>query len=97
MDDKYCDYHNQDWVNRFNGLRNANYITRIEGNTLYIVNQTKRKIPTYKHFFGLFYIKTEAFEEKNSPYICILPMVKIHENTLIEILEAWNINVINRK
>lgn len=90
--DKYCDYHNPEWCKRFNGLRNAHYKIKIEGNTLYVIYQATERIPVYKKLFGNIYRKTNEFK-RNETSVCALVMCKLKESTLINVLESYGFEI----
>lgn len=41
-----CDYGSIDFINKFNGLKNGDYRTKIDGNTFYIENKVPSKLFT---------------------------------------------------
>jgi len=86
---KYCDYHNPDWVARFNNLKNYNYTTAIEGNTLYILHNNEHEY-VYKKIIGNIYAKMND-KPKRPKAVAWFAMVNMQEQTLIEILESFSL------
>lgn len=90
MDERYCDYSNPEWVEKFNGVRNANYETKIDGNTFYILNRSQRSMPIYKRLFGNIFKQTGCkFERKQM--LVMLVMCKVHEQAIIDIMISYGL------
>lgn len=88
----YCDYHSTEWCKRYDGLRNAYYKVKIDGNTLYVIHQATERVPIYKKIFGNIYRKTNKFE-RNETAICTLVMCRMKESTIIDVLKSFSFDV----
>lgn len=87
----YCDYANQKWIDRFDGVCNANYKTEVYFGTFYIINRTQWRVPVYKKlFFGL-YIQTGYINEPEQRLVAIDMRRKIHEQTIIDIMMSYGL------
>lgn len=75
----YCDYYNIEFVKKYNNLSYQNYHTEIVGNTFYIFEKNKVHVGII-----LKRIKTERIN------IAIIPMIKTREETIRDVLRAWN-------
>lgn len=90
MEEKYCDYTNSKWINKFEGLKNGKLTTRIEGNTIYIEEflEPHNEVEYIKYIFGLYRKKEKRVAGKRVK-VAFLVMCKCHEKTLIEWLESY--------
>lgn len=75
----FCDYYNHEFVNKYKGLSYQNYHTEIVGNTFYIFAE-------YGICDGLI-LKRKRTDRVN---IAIIPMIKTQEETIRDVLRAWN-------
>lgn len=75
----YCNYHNAEWRNRFNGIKTALYETRIDGNTLYVLHR--------RSFID------RVFRTAQKPAVCTIIMVNLSETILIEKLKEYGFKV----
>lgn len=92
----YCDYHNAEWCKRFDGIKNHSYKTRIEGNTLYIIERIVVCDPVYKKLFGRLYFRTNSVISKEPPAKCTIPMCNLKESTMIEMLKSYGFEIEER-
>lgn len=89
MEDKYCDYRNEEWVKKFNNLKNGNHYTEVEGNTIYIKEflEPHQESVYVKNILGLYKKKIINVVGKRQ-VVTFLVMCKCHEITVIEWLES---------
>lgn len=87
----YCDYHNPQWVDKYDGLTYADkYQTKIDGNTFYIIQKIDHDIYDNKlSFISKYFLKKIHYDIS---IVCIIPMIKIHEETIRDVLRSWNFN-----
>ena len=79
---KGCNYYSIEWVDRFSGLAYRDLTTEIVGNTFYINRQYTEEVG--------FFIKRKKIVSRP---IVILPMCKMLEYTIVDVLVAWNFGV----
>lgn len=89
----YCDYNNPKWVEKFHGLRNARYRTKIEGNTLYVIHQAPSYVPVYKKVFRNLYILLKTEKRNYESVVCMLVMCKMKESTIVDVLESYGFEI----
>lgn len=85
----YCDYHNREFVEKYNGLTYCEYVTRIEGNTFYLEHDRTKSTGFDRDYSLVERIIIKHSNQRND-VLCIIPMIKTAEETIRDILRSWN-------
>lgn len=85
----YCDYHNREFVEKYNGLTYCEYVTRIEGNTFYLEHDRTKSAGFDRDYSLVERIIIKHSNQRND-VLCIIPMIKTAEETIRDILRSWN-------
>jgi hypothetical protein len=80
---KYCEYHNCEWIDKYNGLTYSNLKTVIEGNTFYIKVKTEDTRKLHDRI------------RNNPPFVewktvVMLIMCTMKEETINDVLRSYN-------
>jgi len=86
----YCNYNNNDWCKKYDDLIYADkYKTKIIGNTFYLQVDITDRASDYGWIEKLILKKSN----KNLQSLCIIPMITASEETIRDVLRAWNFSV----